>query len=86
VGRFLNLDIQVIEQMWDNVFFAIQDEHITENSELAHVFTNIKKNSFNVLYRQDVIMVQQDAFVGNNQLNLFAASTIQKMIILFLVL
>jgi hypothetical protein len=25
VGSFLNLDIQVIEQMWDNVFFAIQD-------------------------------------------------------------
>jgi hypothetical protein len=43
VGRFLNLDIKVIEQMWDNVLFALQDEHITENTELAHVFPNIKK-------------------------------------------
>jgi hypothetical protein len=51
VGRFLNLDIRVIEQMWDSVLFSLQDEHITENTELSHVFPNIKKNNFNVLYR-----------------------------------
>jgi hypothetical protein len=27
-GRFLNLDIQVINQMWDNVNFAVQNDHI----------------------------------------------------------
>jgi hypothetical protein len=43
VGRFLNLDIQVIKQMWDNVIFALQDEHIKENTELAHVLPNIPK-------------------------------------------
>jgi hypothetical protein len=79
VGRFLNLGIKVIEQMWYNVFFAIQDEHITENTELAHVFRNIKKHNFNVLYRQDVRMVQQDSFMGNNQLNLFASPFIQQI-------
>jgi hypothetical protein len=79
VGRFLNLDIKVIEQMWDNVLFALQDEHITENTELAHVFPHIKKKNFNVLYRQDVRMVQQDFFMGNNQLNVFASSSIQRI-------
>jgi hypothetical protein len=79
VGIFLNLDIQVIEKMWDNVIFALQDEHIKENTELAHVFPNIKKNNFNVLYRQDVIMVQLDAFMGNSQLFFFAASAIQQI-------
>jgi hypothetical protein len=69
VGRLLSLDIQVIEQMWDNVIFALQDEHIKENTELDHVFPNIKKKNFNVLYRQDVRMVQLDAFMGNNQLS-----------------
>jgi hypothetical protein len=77
VGRFLNLDIQVIEKMWYNVFFALQDEHITEITELAHVFPNIKKKNVNALYRQDVRMVQQDSFMGNNQFNLFASSAIQ---------
>jgi hypothetical protein len=66
VGNFLNLDIQVIKQMWDNVIFAVQDEHINENTHIAHVFPNIKKNNFNVLYRQDIRMVQQDSFLGNN--------------------
>jgi hypothetical protein len=28
-ARFLNLDIQVIKQMWDNVNFAVQNDHIT---------------------------------------------------------
>jgi Ulp1 family protease len=79
VGRFLNLDIQVIKQMWDNVIFALQDEHIKENTELTHVFPNIKKKNSNVLYRQDIRMVQQDGFLGNNQLNLFAASAIQQI-------
>jgi hypothetical protein len=79
VGRFLNMYIQVIEQMWDNVIFALQDEHIKENTELAHVFPNIKKNNFNVLYLQDVRMVQLDAFMGNNQLNFFSASAIQQI-------
>jgi Ulp1 family protease len=79
VGRFLNLDIQVIKQMWDNVIFALQDEHIKENTELAHVFPNIKKNNYNVLYSQDIIMVQQDGFLGNNQLNFFVASAIQQI-------
>jgi Ulp1 family protease len=79
VGRFLNLDIKVIEQMWDNVLFALQDEHITENTEVAHVFPNIKKNNFNVLYRQDARMVQQDSFMGNNQFNLFASSAIHQI-------
>jgi hypothetical protein len=45
VGRFLNLEIKVIEQMWYNVLFELQDEHITDNTELAHVFPNIKKKS-----------------------------------------
>jgi hypothetical protein len=77
VGRFLNLEIKVIEQIWDNVLFALQDEHITENAELAHVFPNIKKIYFNVLYCQYVTMFQQESFMGNNQLNLFASSAIQ---------
>jgi hypothetical protein len=76
VGRFLNLDIKVIEQMWDNMLFALQDEHNTENKELAHVFPNIKQNKFNVLYRQDVRIVQKDSFMGSYN----------KLIILFLVL
>jgi hypothetical protein len=79
VGNSLNLDIQVIEQMRDNVIFALQDEHIKENAELAHVFPNIKKHNFNVLYCQDVRMVHQDAFMGNNRLNFFAALAIQQI-------
>jgi hypothetical protein len=27
------------------MLFALQDENITENTELAHVFTNIKKKN-----------------------------------------
>jgi hypothetical protein len=79
VGRFLNLDIQVIKQMWDNLIFVLQYEHIKENTELAHGFPNIKKNNYNVLYRQDTRMFQQNGFLGNNQLNLFAASAIQQI-------
>jgi Ulp1 family protease len=79
VGRFLNLDIQVIKKMWDNVIFTVQDEHINENTHLAHVFTNIKKKNYNVLYLQDIRMFQQDSFLGNNQLNFFAASAIQQI-------
>jgi hypothetical protein len=79
VGRFLNLDIQVIKQMWDNVIFAVQDHHINENTHLAHVFPKIKKNNYNVLFRQDIRMIQQDSFLGNNQLNFFAASAIQQI-------
>jgi hypothetical protein len=79
VGQFLNLDIQVIKQMWDNVIFSLQDEHIKENKELAHVFPNIKKKNYNVLYHQDIRMVQQNGFLGNNQLNFFAASVIQQI-------
>jgi hypothetical protein len=79
VGRFLNLDIQVIKQMWDNVIFAVRDDHINENTHLAHVFTNIKKKNYNVLFRQDIMMVQQDRFLGNNQLNFFASSAIQQI-------
>jgi hypothetical protein len=75
--RFLNLDIQVIKQMWDNVIFSLQDEDIKENTELAHVIPNIKKKNYNVLYFQDIIMVQQDGFLGSVGLNLCAASTIQ---------
>jgi hypothetical protein len=62
--------------MWDNVIFALQHEHIKENTDLAHVFPNIKKKNYNVLYCQDIRMVQQDGFLGNNQLNFFAASAI----------
>jgi Ulp1 family protease len=61
------------------MFFALQDEHIKENTELVHVFPNIKKKNVNVLYRQDVRMVQQDSFMGNNQLNVFASSAIQQI-------
>jgi hypothetical protein len=43
VGRFLNLDIQVIKQMWDNVIFALQDEHIKENTEIARVYEHQEK-------------------------------------------
>jgi hypothetical protein len=79
VGFFLNLDIQVIKKMWDNVIFAIQDEHIKENTYLAHVFPNIKKKDYNVLYCKDIRMVQQDGFLGINHLNFFAASAIQQI-------
>jgi Ulp1 family protease len=65
--------------MWDNVIFTLQDEHIKENIELAHVFPNIKKKNYNVLYRQYIRMFQQYGFLGNNQLDFFAASAIQKI-------
>jgi hypothetical protein len=79
VGIFLNLDIQVIKQMWDNVIFAVQDDHINENTHLAHVFPNIKKKNYNVLFHQDIRMVQRDSLLGNNQLNFFASSAIQQI-------
>jgi Ulp1 family protease len=79
VGRFLNLDIQVIKQMWDNVILTVQDDHINENTYIAHVFPNIKKNNYNVLFCQDIMMVQQDRFLENNQLNFFASSAIQQI-------
>jgi hypothetical protein len=75
-GRFLNLDIQVINQMWDKVNFSVQNDHIYENTHLAHVFPDIKDNIYNVLFLQDIMMVQPDMFLGNNQLNLFALSAI----------
>jgi hypothetical protein len=77
-GRFLNMDIQVIKQMWDNVNFAVQNDHIYENTNLAHVFPDIKDNNYNVLFRQYIMMVQPDMFLGNNKLNFFASSAIQK--------
>jgi Ulp1 family protease len=79
VRRFLSLDIKVIEPMWDKVLFALKDEHITENTELYHMFPNIKKKNFNMLYSQDVRMVQQDSSMGNSQLNFFASSAIQQI-------
>jgi hypothetical protein len=79
VGIFLNLDIQVIKQMWDSAIFAVQDDHINENTHLAHVFPNIKKKNYNVLFSQDIMMVHQDRFLGNNQLNVFASSEIQQI-------
>jgi hypothetical protein len=47
-GRFLNLDIQVIKQMWDNMNFAVQNDHIYENTHLAHVFPDIKDKNYYV--------------------------------------
>jgi hypothetical protein len=41
VARFLNPDIEVIKQIWDNVNFAIQNDHIHEITDLAHVFPDI---------------------------------------------
>jgi hypothetical protein len=79
VGIFLNLDIQVIKQMWGNVNFAVQNDHIYENTHLARVFPNIKKKNYNVLSCQDIMMVQPDRFLGNNQLNFFASSAIQQI-------
>jgi hypothetical protein len=79
VGRFLNLDIQVIKQMWDNVIFTVQDDHIYENTLISHVFPNIKKKNYNVLFCQDIMMVQPDRFLGNSQLNFFASSAIQQI-------
>jgi Ulp1 family protease len=79
VGRFLNLDIQVIKQMWDNMNFAVQNDHIYENTHMSHVFPNIKKNNYNVLFCQDIMMVQPDRLLGNNQLNFFASSAIQQI-------
>jgi hypothetical protein len=78
-GRFLNLDIEVINQMWDNMNFAIQNDHIHENTHLAHVFPDVKDNNYNVLFRQNIIMVQPDSFLGNNQLNYFASAAIQQI-------
>jgi hypothetical protein len=57
-ARFLNLDIEVIKQMWDNVNFSVQNDHIYENTHLAYVFPDINDNNYNVLYRQDIMMVQ----------------------------
>jgi hypothetical protein len=78
-ARFLNLDIQVIKQMWDNVNFAVQNDHIYENTHFAHVFPDINDNNYNVLFRQDIMMVQPNIFLGNNQLNFFASSAIQQI-------
>jgi hypothetical protein len=77
-GRFLNMDIQVIKQMWDNVNFAVQNDRIYENTNLAHVFPDIKDKNYNVLFRQDIMMVQPDMFLGNNQLIFCASSAIQQ--------
>jgi hypothetical protein len=38
VGRFLNLEIKLIEQMWDTVLFAIEDGHIKETTHLPMCF------------------------------------------------
>jgi hypothetical protein len=35
-GRFLNLDIQVIKQMWDNMNFAVQNDHIYDREKQNH--------------------------------------------------
>jgi hypothetical protein len=78
-GRFLNLDIEVINQMWDNVNFAIQNDHIHENTHLAHVFPDVQDKNYNVLFRQDIMMVQRDTFLGNNQLIFCASSAIQQI-------
>jgi hypothetical protein len=78
-GKFLKLEIKLIEQIWDNVLFALEDGHIKENTHLAHVFPNIKSKKLSVLYRHDIKMVQPDTFMGNNQLNFFASSAIQQI-------
>jgi hypothetical protein len=65
--------------MWDNIIVAVQNDHIYENTHLAHVFPEIKDKNYNVLFRQDIMMVQPDMFLGNNQLNFFASSAIQQI-------
>jgi hypothetical protein len=79
VGKFLKLEIKLIEQMWDNVVFEIEDGHIKENTHIAHVFPNIKNKQFSVLYCHGIKMVQPDTFMGNNQLILSASSAIHQI-------
>jgi hypothetical protein len=78
-ARFLNLDIEVINQMWDNMNIAVQNDHIQEITHLAHVFPDINDNDYNVLYRRDIMMVQPNVFLGINQLNFFASCAIQQI-------
>jgi hypothetical protein len=87
-ARFLNMDIQVIKQMWDNVNFAVQNDHIYDNTHLACVFPDINDNNYNVIFRQDIMMVQPNMFLGNNQLNLISLRHLQynKLIMIFQVL
>jgi Ulp1 family protease len=43
------------------------------------VFPDINDNNYNVLFHQDIMMVQPNMFLGNNQLNFFASSAIQQI-------
>jgi hypothetical protein len=61
------------------VNFAVQNDHIYENKHISHVFPNIKKKNYNVLFHQDIMIVHQDRFLGNNQLNFFASSAIKQI-------
>jgi hypothetical protein len=79
MGKFLTYEYEVIRQLWDNILFALRDAHIKENTHLAHVFPNVKKTQFSVLYRHDILQVKPQNFMGNNQLNLFASSAIQQI-------
>jgi hypothetical protein len=79
VLKFMELSIVILQICWDKVDIALSASHIKENTHLAKIRQNIRTTHFNLLFRQDVLQVKPQCFMGNHHLNYFASSAIQQL-------
>jgi hypothetical protein len=77
--KFMELSIVILQILWDKIDIALSASHIKDNTHLAEIRQNIRTNFFNVLYRQDVLKVKPERFMGNHQVNCFASSAIHQL-------
>jgi hypothetical protein len=79
VFTFMELSIVILQIFWDKIDIALSASHINDNTHLVKIRQNIRTTPFNVLFRQDVLKVKPERFMGNHQLNYFASSVIHQL-------
>jgi hypothetical protein len=75
----MELSIVILQILWDKIDIVLSVYHIKDNTHLAEIRQNIRTTHFNVLFRQDILKVKPEHFMGNHQLNCFASSAIHQL-------
>jgi hypothetical protein len=79
VFTFMELSIVILQICCDTIDIALSASHIKDNTHLAEIRRNIRTTHFNVLFRQYVLKVKPESFMGNHQFNCFASSAIHQL-------
>jgi hypothetical protein len=67
-----------------SIDIALSASHIKDNTHLADIRQKIRTTHFNVLFRQDILKVKPQHFMGNHQLIFFSSSAIQQLVMMFI--